>query len=108
MELSNKAMVPFCAKKTKQQVVARWIMAFLLPLFALLSYTGVAQAVDLMADGAQTVTDTFGANSALAKWIILGEVIFGVITYIKTKNIMILFGIAIVIVFTTIGFSLAA
>lgn len=108
MELSNKAMGPFCAKKTKQQVVAKWMMAFFLPLFVLLSYTGLARAEDLMEAGKQTVTDTFGGGSAIAKWIILGEVIVGIITYIKTKNMFMLFGIAVVIVFTTIGFGLAS
>ncbi|WP_080496776.1 type IV conjugative transfer system pilin TraA [Yersinia enterocolitica] len=108
MELSNKAMGPFCAKKTKQQVVAKWMMVFFLPLFVLLSYTGLVRADDLMAAGQETVTGTFGAGSSIAKWIILAEVIVGIITYIKTKNMFMLFGIAVVIVFTTIGFGLVA
>lgn len=65
-----------------------------------------AMAVDLMKPGQATVTDTFGAGSSIAKWIILAEVIVGIITYIKTKNMFMLFGIAVVIVFTTIGFGL--
>ncbi|AWK15449.1 hypothetical protein CCS41_12730 [Candidatus Fukatsuia symbiotica] len=75
-------------------------------IIALLGIIGVSQAVDLMAGGKVTVTDTFGASSAIAKWIILAEVIVGIITFIKTKNVFMLFGIAVVIVFTTIGFSL--
>lgn len=109
MELSNKAMMPLCVKKTKKQIAAKWIMAFFLPLFVLLSYTGVVSAAagsDLMQAGQATVTGTFGAGSSIAKWIILAEVIVGIITYIKTKNMFMLFGIAIVIVFTTIGFGL--
>ncbi|AUQ43894.1 type IV conjugative transfer system pilin TraA [Yersinia ruckeri] len=108
MELSNKAMGPFCTKKTKQQVVTKWMMVFFLPLFVLLSYTGLVRADDLMAAGQETVTGTFGAGSSIAKWIILAEVIVGIITYIKTKNMFMLFGIAVVIVFTTIGFGLVA
>lgn len=79
----------------------------IMPVLALLSMTGVARADDLLASGQATVTDTFGANSSVAIWIILGEVIFGVISYIRTKNIFMLFGVAIVVVFTTIGFGLA-
>lgn len=78
------------------------------PLLTILAATGIAHADDLMAPGQQTVTDTFGENSSVALWIILGEVIFGAISYIRTKNIMLLFGVAVVIVFTTIGFSLAS
>lgn len=106
MELSNKAMGPFCAQKTKMQVAGKWAMAFFLPLIALLSFTGLVRAEDLMSAGQATVTDTFGGGSSIAKWIILAEVIVGIITYIKTKNMFMLFGIAVVIVFTTIGFGL--
>ncbi|WCB52521.1 type IV conjugative transfer system pilin TraA (plasmid) [Aeromonas salmonicida subsp. salmonicida] len=42
------------------------------------------------------------------KWIILAEVIIGVASYIKTKNLLLLFGVIIVVVFTTVGFQLAA
>lgn len=79
----------------------------IMPLLALLSLTHSAHAVDLLESGKETVADTFGADSSIAVWIILGEVIFGVITYIKTKNIFMLFGVAVVVVFTTIGFGLA-
>lgn len=67
-----------------------------------------AHAVDLMAGGAGTVKDTFGGGSTFSKWLILGEVIFGVFAYIKTKNLILLGGVAVVIAFTTIGFNLAA
>lgn len=80
----------------------------LLPALAILAMTGHARADDLLSGGQQTVTDTFGADSSIAIWIILGEVIVGIITYIRTKNIMMLFGVAVVVVFTSIGFSLAS
>ncbi|WEE29291.1 type IV conjugative transfer system pilin TraA [Aeromonas hydrophila] len=69
---------------------------------------GQAHAVDMLAGQSGTVNDTFGANSTVAKWIILAEVIIGVASYIKTKNLLLLFGVIIVVVFTTVGFQLAA
>lgn len=77
-------------------------------LLMLLSAAAPAVADDLLASGQQTVTDTFGADSSIAIWIVLAEVIVGVISYIRTKNIMLLFGVAVVVVFTTVGFSLAS
>lgn len=78
------------------------------PLLMLLSAAAPAVADDLLASGQQTVTDTFGADSSIAIWIVLAEVIVGVISYIRTKNIMLLFGVAVVVVFTTVGFSLTS
>ena len=76
-------------------------------LVTLLTF-GQAHAVDMLAGQSGTVNDTFGANSTVAKWIILAEVIIGVASYIKTKNLLLLFGVIIVVVFTTVGFQLAA
>jgi type IV conjugative transfer system pilin TraA len=80
----------------------------LLPALAVLAITNNAHADDLMAPGKQVVSDTFGANSTVATWIILGEVIFGAVSYIKTKNIFLLFGVIVLVVFTTIGFGMAS
>ncbi|PKE28113.1 MULTISPECIES: type IV conjugative transfer system pilin TraA [Rahnella] len=113
MELSIKAKGISVFKKVKSAFTemnqARKAAGGVIPaIAALMLFSGNALADDLMAAGKETVTDTFGANSAIATWIILAEVIVGIITYIKTKNMFMLFGIAVVIVFTTIGFGLAA
>lgn len=75
--------------------------------FAALIFSGYANADDILKAGKSTVDDTFGANSTFAKWLILGEVIVGTFMYIKTKNLMLLGGVIVVVVFTTIGFGLA-
>ncbi|TDS84825.1 type IV conjugative transfer system pilin TraA [Rahnella sp. BIGb0236] len=113
MELSIKAKGISVFKKVKSAFTemnqALKAAGGVIPaIAALMFFSGNALADDLMAAGKGTVTDTFGANSAIATWIILAEVIVGIITYIKTKNMFMLFGIAVVIVFTTIGFGLAA
>lgn len=113
MKLSIKAKSASVFKKAKSKISemnqSRNIADGIIPaIAAMLFFSGNAVADDLMAAGKETVTDTFGAKSAIATWIILAEVIVGIITYIKTKNMFMLFGIAVVIVFTTIGFGLAA
>ncbi len=90
--------------KNLLRVMALMAVAVLVTLFTL----GQAHAVDMLAGQSGTVNDTFGANSTVAKWIILAEVIIGVASYIKTKNLLLLFGVIIVVVFTTVGFQLAA
>ncbi len=64
------------------RVMALMAVAVLVTLFTF----GQAHAVDMLAGQSGTVNDTFGANSTVAKWIILAEVIIGVASYIKTKT----------------------
>jgi type IV conjugative transfer system pilin TraA len=52
------------------------------------------------------VKDTFGSGSTFAQWLILAEVIVGVIMYIRTKNMMLLMGSIVVVVATTVGYTL--
>lgn len=63
-------------------------------------------AADLLVGGKQTVDDTFCKDSTLAKWVIIGEILVGVFMYIKTKNLMLLAGVAVVIVFLNVAFCL--
>ncbi|HHQ4545256.1 TPA: type IV conjugative transfer system pilin TraA [Aeromonas veronii] len=65
------------------------------------------EAADFLKAGAGTVKDSLGSGSTFSKWLILGEVIFGVVSYIKTKNLLLLAGVIVVVVFTTVGFGLA-
>lgn len=109
MKLSIQAMASAVQNKVKALRIARKTAGGVIPaLFAMLMCNNAfATGEDLLKAGQETVTATFGADSSIAKWIILAEVIVGIITYIKTKNMFMLFGIAVVIVFTTIGFGLA-
>lgn len=82
---------------------AAWtVLAFLLVLVCM----DHVHAVDLLVGGKQTVDDTFGKDSTLAKWVIIGEILVGVFMYIKTKNLMLLAGVAVVIVFLNVAFGL--
>lgn len=110
MKLSIQAMALAVKNKVNALRIARKTAGGVIPvLFAMLACNNAfAAGEDLLSAGQDTVTATFGADSSIAKWIILAEVIVGIITYIKTKNMFMLFGIAVVIVFTTIGFGLAS
>ena len=92
------------------QKFAKFMAYFALAILVTLMGMGMVHAAagdDVLAGGATTVTKTFGAESTFAKWLILGEVIVGTFMYIKTKNLMLLGGVVVVVVFTTLGFQLA-
>ena len=78
----------------------------LMTLLIALSVIHPAHAEDLLQSGAATVNETFGEGSTFSKWLILGEAVFAIFMYIKTKNMMVLGGIAVVIVFLNIAFGL--
>ncbi len=63
----------------------------------------MAHATDLLAGGKDDVKATFGADSFVIMCIYIAEIVIGVATYIRTKNLLILLGLVVVIVFTTVG-----
>lgn len=81
------------------------IPAALFALMAVAPSIANATGTDLLASGKEDVIATFGSDSLVAMCIVLAEIIVGVGMYIKTKNLMILLGLAVVIIFTTVGFA---
>lgn len=69
----------------------------------LLGMGQMAHATDLLAGGKNDVKATFGADSFVIMCIYIAEIVIGVATYIRTKNLLILLGLVVVIVFTTVG-----
>lgn len=63
-------------------------------------------AEDLLASGNDTVKATIGKDSSLIKWIMMFEVLAGMWLYIKTKNIPVLLGFAILVVIVNIAFTI--
>jgi len=88
---------------TNKRVLAR--LAALSPLL-LLGVGQIANATDLLAGGKEDVKATFGADSFVMMCIVFAELIVGVAMYIRTKNMLILLGLVVVIVFTTVGLAL--
>lgn len=64
-----------------------------------------AAGTDLLSSGKDDVVSTFGSDSLVMMCVIIAEIIVSVGMYIKTKNLMVLMGLAVVIIFTTVGFS---
>lgn len=69
----------------------------------LLGMGQMAHANDLLQGGKDDVKATFGADSFVMMCIYIAEIVIGVATYIRTKNLLILLGLVVVIVFTTVG-----
>lgn len=63
-------------------------------------------AVDLVAKGKATIKDTFGEGSTVMYALYVLEVLSAVLLYIKTKNLTVFGGLAGVLIFTTVAFSL--
>ena len=80
---------------TSKKALSR--LAALSPLL-LLGVGQMANATDLLAGGKDD-----GADSFVMMCIIIAELIVGVAMYIRTKNLLILLGLVVVIVFTTVG-----
>ena len=105
LSLKNKAY-KYCkmawAGMTSKKAFFR--LAAFSPLL-LLAGTQMAQATDLLSGGKDDVKATFGADSFVVMCIYLAEIVVGVAGYIRTKNLLILLGLVVVIVFTTVGLS---
>lgn len=89
-------------------VVSKNALSRLAPLspLLLLGVGQMANATDLLAGGKDDVKATFGADSFVIMCLYLAELIVGLAMYIRTKNLLILLGLVVVIVFTTVGLAL--
>jgi type IV conjugative transfer system pilin TraA len=65
-----------------------------------------ADAKDLLQPGDETVKATFGQNSSMMTWLLIGEVVTGILAYVMTKNIKVLFGVIVLSVFINIAFAI--
>lgn len=65
---------------------------------------GVSTADDLLESGKEVVNDTFGQGSFISTSILIGEVFMGMFLYVKTKNILMLLGFVILVVYLNVAF----
>lgn len=82
-------------------------MAFLFTMicFVSLLFVQVGYADDLLKPGDTTVKDTFGKDSSLMTWLLIGEIVTAIVAYVATKNVKVLFGVIVLSVFINIAFS---
>ena len=88
---------------TTKTVLSR--LTALSPLL-LLGMEQMANATDLLAAGKDDVKATFGADSFVIMCIYFAEMFVGVGMYIRSKNLMVLLGMVVVIIFTTVVLTL--
>lgn len=108
MKTSSMKTGFLCPQKGKGGVVKRCLSRTKVAAMAALAslvVSNAALATDLMGSGKDDVVATFGPNSLVMIGIIIAEIILGVAAYMKTRNPLSLVGLAIVIVFTTVGFT---
>jgi type IV conjugative transfer system pilin TraA len=60
---------------------------------------------DLLVNAGKKVQTTFGQNPQFIHWLFLAEVVVATMAYIKVRNPAIFIGLALLLIFTHIGFS---
>lgn len=108
MALKNTALTRQGSVAPATHRLAYFATLALMTLLIALSVIHPAYAEDLLVGGKEVVNDTFGQDSTFSKWLILGEAVVALLIYIKTKNMMVLAGVVVVIVFLNIVFGLVA
>ena len=69
------------------------------------AHAAIDPSKDLLSADKGDITNNFGAGSTFMYIIYLIEIIAGVAAYIKTKNLLTLIGIVVVLIFTTVAFA---
>ena len=66
-----------------------------------------AAGTDLLAAQKDMISANFGDGSSLVYVAYMAEIISAIAIYIKSKNLLVLVGLVVVLIFTKAGFSLA-
>ncbi|EMQ5759676.1 type IV conjugative transfer system pilin TraA [Proteus mirabilis] len=82
------------------------LMLFAIGLIIMMMPTLQAHADDLFASGKEQVKDSFGKDSTIIYILYVIEILMAVFTYIRTKNLMMMGGIAAVMIFVNVAFGL--
>lgn len=70
------------------------------------SVFAVDPSSDILSASKADITSNFGQSSTIMYGVYMAEIFAGVAAYIKTKNLFSLLGLVIVVIFTSVGFSL--
>lgn len=104
--VNNKPKVSMIKNLMTNKKVMHFIVMFALTCALFLVMAHGCLAADLLQPGDTTVKDTFGQDSSLMTWLLIGEVVTGILAYVITKNIKILFGVIVLSVFINIAFAI--
>lgn len=92
----NKLSLKFYARNREILLFVFWGAA----LFCLMPSLSFAEGVNYLAGLKSDVSKTFGADSDLPYYLYIGEAIIAAYGYSKTKNIMLLGGLPVLMLFT--------
>lgn len=95
---------------SRQRVVN--FLKFLLPMAVLAAFfpqvaLAAGAGADMLKPGDATVKATAGSGSTMYKWIILGEVVAGLVLYVLTHSFKFLFGFIILSIIGNVGMKVA-
>ncbi|MBY4890603.1 hypothetical protein K5Y32_21935 [Pantoea sp. DY-15] len=90
--------------ETNSDKISKSIEVILAAVVVSLILMGVSDADDLLESGKEVVNDTFGQGSFISTSILIGEVFMGMFLYVKTKNILMLLGFVILVVYLNVAF----
>ncbi|KEA50673.1 hypothetical protein DT73_21710 [Mangrovibacter sp. MFB070] len=95
-------------KRTQYKEALKTVAAFggVLALMAAMMHP--ALATDLLSSQDSSVTATFGHGSSIEKYFYYAEIFIAIFTYIKSRSPLAFVGLVIMILFTRIGFQIAA
>ena len=68
-------------------------------------YASDSHATNHLSGLKSDIADTFGANSDVPYFLLLAEGVVGAMAYIKTKNLMVLAGVPVLMIFTHFALS---
>ncbi|WP_353614390.1 type IV conjugative transfer system pilin TraA [Mangrovibacter phragmitis] len=94
--------------RTQYKEALKTLAAFGGVLALMVAMMHPALATDLLSSQDSSVTATFGHGSSIEKYFYYGEIFIAVFTYIKSRSPLSFVGLAVMILFTRIGFQIAA
>lgn len=105
--IKNNKVSVFNKNLSSKQMVHWVVMSTLaFALFLSMMHGCWAEAKDLLAPGDETVKATFGQDSSLMTWLLIGEVVMAILGYVATRNFKILGGIIVLSVFINVAFAI--
>lgn len=106
--MSHRGIFSAVKQKVFRREMAHVLVMTLLAcaLFLVLQHEAAGAAKDLLKPGDDAVKATFGQDSSLMKWLLIGEVVIAIATYIGTRSFKVLGGIIVLSVFINVAFAI--
>ena len=81
------------------------LLMMMVLLIFMIFYVSDSHATNHLSGLKSDITDTFGAKSDVPYFLLLAEGVVGAMAYIKTKNLMVLAGVPVLMIFTHFALS---